>query len=302
MKLATFEHAGSIEFGIVDGDEIRVVSREPSCPRTLRKLLAAGPAGMQIVQDAAKRVSRLSLSSVRLLPPIPDPRKFMCVGGNYQSHLEEAARHGISRGTGQVWFNKQVSCVAGPYDVVHRPRISERFDYEGELGIIIGRRCRNVPRKQAHLVIAGYVACNDLSVRDWQIRAPTGTLGKSFDTHGPFGPWLVTADEIPDPGALALRTLVNGEVRQSANTREMLHDIGALLEELTTAVTLEPGDVLATGTPAGVGGLMRPPRFLVAGDVVRVEIECIGHIENHVIEEPEPLGPLMPSVAPLVAC
>jgi 2-keto-4-pentenoate hydratase/2-oxohepta-3-ene-1,7-dioic acid hydratase in catechol pathway len=301
MRLVTFEYAGVVEYGTIDGEEIRVVSREPGCPRTLRSLLAGGRSAMQWVEEGRRRAAVIPLSTVRLLPPIPDPRKFLCVGGNYQSHLDEAARRGISRGTGQVWFNKQVSCVAGPYDVVHRPRISVKFDYEGELGVVIGQRCRNVPRTEAAAVVAGYVVCNDLSVRDWQMRAPTGTLGKSFDTHGPFGPWLVTAEEIPDPQALTLRTSVNGQVRQSASTREMIHDVGALIEELTTAVTLEPGDILATGTPAGVGGLMTPPQFLVAGDRVRVEIDGIGYIENLVIEEPPPLGPLMPSVAPIVS-
>lgn len=135
-------------------------------------------------------------------------------------------------------------------------------------------------------MVAGYVVINDMSVRDWQLRAPTHTLGKSFDTHGPFGPWLVTRDEIPDPHALRLRTWVNGELRQDGNTAGMIHRIEAMLVELSTAFTLEPGDVLSTGSPAGVGGLMDPPRYLVPGDVVRVEIEGIGHIENRVVQEP----------------
>ncbi|KAF1066017.1 fumarylacetoacetate hydrolase family protein [Variovorax sp.] len=185
-----------------------------------------------------------------------------------------------------MWFNKQVSCVAGPFDEVHRPRVSAQFDYEGELGVVIGRRCRHVRAEEAMAMVAGYVVINDMSVRDWQLRAPTHTLGKSFDTHGPFGPWLVTRDEIPDPHALRLRTWVNGELRQDGNTAQMIHRIEAMLVELTTAFTLEPGDVLSTGSPAGVGGLMDPPRYLVPGDVVRVEIEGIGHIENRVVEEP----------------
>jgi len=187
-----------------------------------------------------------------------------------------------------VWFNKQVSCVAGPYDPVHKPWVSDQFDYEGELGVVIGKRCRHVRAEEAGEVVAGYVVVNDLSVRDWQMRAPTHTLGKSFDTHGPFGPWLVTPDEIPDPHALRIRTWVNGELRQDSNTSLMIHRIEAMVAELSTAFTLEPGDILSTGSPAGVGGLMDPPRYLNPGDLVRVEIESIGAIENRVIPEPRP--------------
>ena len=159
------------------------------------------------------------------------------------------------------------------------------MDYEGELGVVIGRRCRHVAAADAMAVVAGYVVVNDLSVRDWQLRSPTHTLGKSFDTHGPFGPWLVTRDEVPDPHALRLRTWVNGELRQDGHTSEMIHRIEDMVAELSTAFTLEPGDVLTTGSPAGVGALMDPPRYLAPGDRVRVEIEGLGHIENPVIEE-----------------
>ena len=185
-----------------------------------------------------------------------------------------------------VFFNKQSTCVTGPYHPIHLPRVSPLLDYEGELAFVIGRRCRHVPWKRAHEVIAGYLVVNDVSVRDWQLRTPTMTMGKSFDTHGPMGPWLVTPDEIGDPHALELRTWVNGELRQHSNTRELIFDCFAQVEHLSTAFTLEPGDVVTTGTPSGVGGVMSPPRFLAAGDVVRVEIERIGHIENRVIAEP----------------
>jgi 2-keto-4-pentenoate hydratase/2-oxohepta-3-ene-1,7-dioic acid hydratase in catechol pathway len=164
--------------------------------------------------------------------------------------------------------------------------VSPLLDYEGELGFVIGRRCRHVPRDRAHEVIAGYLVVDDVTVRDWQLRVPTWTLGKSFDTHGPIGPWIVTPDEIGDPHALDLRTWVNGELRQHSNTKQLIFDCFAQVEHLSTAFTLEPGDIISTGTPSGVGGAMQPPRFLVAGDVVRVEIERIGHIENRVIAEP----------------
>jgi 2-keto-4-pentenoate hydratase/2-oxohepta-3-ene-1,7-dioic acid hydratase in catechol pathway len=163
-------------------------------------------------------------------------------------------------------------------------------DYEGELGFVIGTRCRHVPADRAREVIAGYTIVNDVSVRDWQLRTPTMTMGKSFDTHGPTGPSLVTADEIGDPHGLELRTWVNGELRQEARTDELLFDCWEMVEHLTTAFTLEPGDVIATGTPAGVGAGMSPPAWLVPGDVVRIDIEGIGVLENPVIAEPDDLA------------
>lgn len=152
---------------------------------------------------------------------------------------------------------------------------------------MIGRRARHVSRDDAAEVIAGYVVVDDVSVRDWQLRTPTWTMGKSFDTHGPIGPWIVTTDEIPDPHRLELRTFVNGELRQSSNTKQLIFDCFDLVEHLSTVFTLEPGDVVATGTPGGVGIAAKPPRLLVAGDRVRVEIEGIGALENEVIDEPD---------------
>ncbi len=151
---------------------------------------------------------------------------------------------------------------------------------------MIGRRCRHVSREDAADVIAGYLVVNDVTVRDWQLRTPTWTMGKSFDTHGPIGPWIVTADELPDPHQLRLRTWVNGELRQESNTKELIFDCFTLVEHLSTAFTLEPGDIVATGTPGGVGIAMKPPQLLKAGDVVRIEIEGIGEIENPIIDEP----------------
>jgi 2-keto-4-pentenoate hydratase/2-oxohepta-3-ene-1,7-dioic acid hydratase in catechol pathway len=177
--------------------------------------------------------------------------------------------------------------VTGPYDPVHLPRVSSALDYEGELAFVIGKRCRHVPRARAHEVIAGFCVHDDVSVRDWQLRVPTWTMGKSFDTHGPLGPWLTTSDEVGDPHALSIRTLVNGEVRQSSNTKELIFDCYTLVEHITTAFTLEVGDVIATGTPGGVGIGMKPPRMLVAGDVVRIEIQNLGFIQNEVVPEPE---------------
>ena len=170
---------------------------------------------------------------------------------------------------------------------MHVPRASHVLDYEGELGFVIGRRCRHVSRDDARDVIAGYLIVNDVTVRDWQLRVPTWTIGKSFDTHGPIGPWIVTADELPDPHQLDLRTWVNGELRQESNTKQLIFDCFALVEHLSTAFTLEPGDIVATGTPSGVGIALRPPKLLKHGDVVRIEIEGLGRLENPVIDEPE---------------
>ena len=184
-------------------------------------------------------------------------------------------------------FNKQSTSVTGPYDPVHLPRASGALDYEGELGLVIGRRCRHVPRERAAEVVAGYLIVNDVSVRDWQFHTPTLTMGKSFDTHCPLGPWIVTADEVGDPHALGLRTWVNGELRQESNTKELIFDSFAIIQYLSTAFTLEPGDVISTGTPGGVGISRKPPQLLIAGDVIRIELEHIGQIENPVIPEPE---------------
>jgi 2-keto-4-pentenoate hydratase/2-oxohepta-3-ene-1,7-dioic acid hydratase in catechol pathway len=159
-------------------------------------------------------------------------------------------------------------------------------DYEGELAFVIGRRCRHVPADRAPEVIAGYTIVDDVSVRDWQLRSPTMTMGKSFDTHGPMGPWMVTADEVGDPHGLHLRTWVNGELRQEATTDQLMYNCWEMVEHLSTVFTLEPGDVISTGTPSGVGIAMRPPRLLKSGDTVRIQIEGIGTLENPVIDEP----------------
>jgi 2-keto-4-pentenoate hydratase/2-oxohepta-3-ene-1,7-dioic acid hydratase in catechol pathway len=202
---------------------------------------------------------------------------------NYRKHAEEAAAAGIPIPTSQLWFNKQVSCVNGPYAPIDLPKVSDKLDFEAELGVVIGSGGRHISEENALQHVAGYLVCNDVSVRDWQQRSPTFTLGKSFDTHGPIGPWITLTDEIPDPHALMMRLTVNGEPRQESSTGEMIYDIKQQIAYLSTVMTLEPGDILATGTPSGVG--VAVGRFLKAGDVVRVEIEGLGHIENTVVME-----------------
>jgi 2-keto-4-pentenoate hydratase/2-oxohepta-3-ene-1,7-dioic acid hydratase in catechol pathway len=231
------------------------------------------------------RSERHALADVRLLAPVL-PRKFLAIGLNYADHIAES---GMEAPEFPVFFNKQVTCVVGPGDEVHLPRVSSLLDYEGELAVVIGARCRHVPEERAHEVIAGYTVANDVSVRDWQLRTPTMTLGKSFDTHGPLGPWLVTPDELGDPHDLAIRTYVNEELRQDGSTREMIFDCFQQVAHLSTAFTLEPGDVIATGTPAGIGAVRQPfpEGLLKIGDVVRVQIDGIGELRNTIVAEPE---------------
>ena len=283
MKIARFAHHGDAGIGIVEADQIADLRALPGASEGIPALLAGGAERRAALQDAARRAPRLALGDVTLLAPIPRPPKFLAIGLNYMDHIKET---GIEAPAFPVFFNKQTTCVIGPGEAIHRPRVSTLLDYEGELGIVIGRRCRHVPLARALDVVAGYVVVNDVTVRDWQLRSPTMTMGKSFDTHGPIGPWLVTADEIPDPQALGIRTWVNGALLQDGSTRDMVYSCAQQIEHLSTAFTLEPGDIISTGTPAGVGIVRKPPVLLKAGDVVRVEIERVGALENPVIEEP----------------
>lgn len=288
MKLVTFHCRGRRSIGNVVGQQvIDLPASDSSLPSTMLELLQGGPALLERAKAVSlDRAVTYPLSDVKLDAPVPNPSKFLAIGMNYRKHVEEAIAAGIKVPDSQVWFNKQVSCVNGPYDPVHMPKVSDRLDYEAELGVVIGRRCRHVSEADAPSVIAGFVICNDVSVRDWQMRSPTMTLGKSFNTHGPFDPWLVTPDEIQDPHDLSLRMYVNGELRQEANTGEMIYNIWKQIAYLSTVMTLEPGDVLATGTPSGVGLAHNPPKMLKVGDVTRVEIDGIGHIQNTVVPEP----------------
>ena len=283
MRIARFAHRGDVGIGVVEEDQIADLRALPGATDGIPALLAGGAERHSALQDATRRAPRLALADVTLLAPIPRPPKFLAIGLNYLDHIRETNTEPPAF---PVFFNKQTTCVIGPGEPIHRPRVSTLLDYEGELGIVIGRRCRHVPRARALEVIAGYLVVNDVTVRDWQLRSPTMTIGKSFDTHGPIGPWLVTADEIPDPQALGIRTWVNGVLLQDGSTKDMVYDCAQQIEHLSTAFTLEPGDIISTGTPAGVGIVRQPPVLLKAGDVVRVEVERVGVLENPVIEEP----------------
>ncbi len=286
MKLVTFSRRSHVSIGKVVGADVVDLGAVAGMRRTMRAFLEAGPALL-------KRAAALGpddaptypLSDLRLEAPV-EPSKYLAIGLNYKDHVAEARQIGFQVPDSQVWFNKQVSCINAPYGDVHKPGFSDMVDYEAELGVVIGRRCHRIGADEARRVVAGYLVCNDVSVRDWQRRSPTMQLGKSFNTHGPIGPWIVTADEIADPHALEIRMAINGELRQRASTGQMIHDIWQQIAYLSTVMTLEPGDVIATGTPSGVGAAMDPPQWLKVGDVMRVDIEGIGHIENRVVAEP----------------
>ena len=281
MKLARFTHNGTTRIGKVVGDSIIDLSDVTGVGSSMRALLGELP--MQQAALEAVLGPRVSLADVTLEAPVNDPQKYLAIGMNYELHAQEAEAAGIKRPTSQLWFNKQVSCINGPYAPIDLPKISDKLDYEAELGVVIGKRCRHVGYYEARSVIAGYLVTNDVSVRDWQQKSPTFTLGKSWDTHGPIGPWLTTDDEVADPHALEMWLTVNGVEKQRTSTRDMIYNIYDQIAYLSTVMTLEPGDILATGTPSGVG--IASGSFLKAGDVVRVEVAGLGHIENTVVAE-----------------
>ncbi|MDD9817718.1 MAG: fumarylacetoacetate hydrolase family protein [Gammaproteobacteria bacterium] len=283
MKIATFTDGKCSRLGLIEDGEVIDTLHAADAPRNMQSFLEGGAAARETLQRLRRRAPRLPLAKVRLQAPIARPPKFLGAALNYSDHIRET---GLPRNPYPSFFTKQPTCVIGPGDAIHRPRVSEKLDYEGELGLVIGRRCRHVPRERAAEAIGGFLAVNDVTVRDWQARSPTWTLGKSFDTHGPLGPWLVTPEELGDPQNLGIETRVNGELRQSFRTSEMIFDCCRMVEYLSIVMTLEPGDIIATGTGAGVGVRMTPRGYLRPGDTVCIRIEGIGELQNPVIEEP----------------
>lgn len=283
MKLVRFDSGSGTRAGVVVGDA--VVDLEPLGFLDLLSVVRGGVGALSRITDFAASAPSVPLSSVRLRAPIERPGKYLAIGMNYRKHVEEGAKLGIAEPKKQLWFNKQTTSITGPFDGIVKPEVSDQIDYEVELGVVIGPAAKHVSAADAAHHIFGYFVANDVSTRDWQFHSQTMTMGKSFDSHGPIGPWIVTADEIADPHDLPIRCFVNGEERQSSNTGMMLHNIYEQIEYLSTAFTLEPGDLIATGTPEGVGIAKDPPVFLQVGDIVRCEIDGVGAIENPVVAE-----------------
>jgi ureidoglycolate lyase len=281
MKIARFSAAGATSLGIVEGQFLTVLTgRVNGLSSDMLELISHWDELEPLVR-ALPRTADLRVGEVKLLSPVSRPGKVLGIGLNYDDHVAES---GLKMPEFQTWFAKAVTSITGPYDSIQMPKASSSLDYEGELVFIVGKGGKHVSKSAADATIFGYCVGDDVSVRDWQFRSGQFTLGKSFDTHAPIGPWIVTADSI-DARNLAIRTFVNGEKRQESNTQHLIFDCAAQVAHLTEAMTLEPGDVIFTGTPGGVGIAMKPPKFLAVGDRVRIEIDGIGSIENEVAPE-----------------
>jgi 2-keto-4-pentenoate hydratase/2-oxohepta-3-ene-1,7-dioic acid hydratase in catechol pathway len=281
MKLATFSRrSGPPCPGVVIGSSIVDISL---IVPDIISLIGADEAALAAVARVASAGVSIPLEEVRLLAPVPRPPEFIGIGLNYRDH---AAEVGMELPAVPTVFNKEVSCIAGPYDDIQHPGFSDCLDYEAELGIVVGRAGRHLSVAAARAAIFGYVIVNDLSVRDVQFSSPTHVLGKSFDTHGPFGPWIVTSDEIGDPQSLAIEARVGEQVVQRGTTADMIMGCVDTVSFLSRFMTLLPGTLITTGTPAGVGMSCKPPRFLKVGEQVTVSIEKIGQISNRVVAAP----------------
>ena len=286
MRLISFTESSNTRIGLLQGDHIIDLSQvAPSLPSDMLSFLEAGDGAMLQAAKYTSASGHYSALDVVIEAPLARPPKILAIGLNYRAHAEES---NMDIPKHPMVFTKQATSANGPYAPIHSPPETQMLDYEGELGVVIGKRCRRVSKQDANRVIAGFCVLNDVSVREWQFLAtpPQFTMGKSWDTHNPFGPAIVTPDEV-DPHNLMLRTFVNGDLRQKTSTSDLIFNCYDIIEFLTTAFTLEPGDVIATGTPSGVGISMQPQGTLKLGDVVKVEIDSLGFIENEVIAEPD---------------
>jgi 2-keto-4-pentenoate hydratase/2-oxohepta-3-ene-1,7-dioic acid hydratase in catechol pathway len=281
MKLASFSNKGVISWGIVEGGEvIDVGAKLRSSYANLREVIAAN--GFAAAAAAAAHAERLKLDSLKLLPVIPDPAKILCVGLNYETHLRETGRPVSEHPT---LFTRYADSLLGHGDNIVRPHVSTMLDYEGELAVIIGKGGRYIRRENAMQHVAGYACHNDATIRDWQRHTSQFTPGKTFPGTGPLGPYLVTKDEVTDLDSVTLETRLNGVVVQSATIGQMIFPIPQLIEYISTFTPLAPGDVIATGTPGGVGFKREPPLFMKAGDRIEVEISGVGLLINGVANE-----------------
>ncbi|NWB97019.1 fumarylacetoacetate hydrolase family protein [Pseudomonas gingeri] len=278
MKLATFTRGNGSELGAVVADEIFPLKEMPGAPDTMIALISQWDDWVAPIHAFITSTNTsIATNAVTLLAPIARPGKILAIGLNYADHVAESG-HELPKE--QVWFCKHTTSVNGPFAPVEVPAVSDKIDYEVELVAVIGKKGRHISVENAPDHVFGYCVGNDISTRDWQIATPQWMLGKSFDTHGPFGPVITTADEICDPHRLRITCALNGEIRQDSNTKNLIFSVWDQIAHLSKAMTLEPGDLIFTGTPGGIGALAKPPRFLRAGDIVRCEIEELGAIEN----------------------
>lgn len=302
MRLVTYRASRAWRTGVLVDDVIvdarQVLGRESSSAAGLctRQILASSPARLRADAAAAEQAARTGsgvvaeIADVELGPPVPDPEKIFCLGLNYRDHSEETALPVESVPT---IFTKFRNALVGSRSSIVLPATSNQVDFEGELAVVIGRRGKHIPRHRALTHVGGYMPFNDVSARDLQMVTSQWTAGKVADTFGPCGPALVLCDEVADPHALRIETRVNGETLQSASTADMIFGIADTVSYLSRLVTLEVGDIISTGTPAGVGYTREPPIFLAAGDVVEVEIEGLGVLQNPVVAADEPSAALV---------
>ncbi|AWT55406.1 fumarylacetoacetate hydrolase family protein [Mycolicibacterium smegmatis] len=288
MKLATYRRSGGApEIGVVDGDKLVPLTAEDGFPPTMVEFVALGAEGLRRAAKVAATAPRIAADTVRLLAPIRPHNNVMCVGKNYHDHAEEFAGSGFDASQKQVVpdipviFTKALSSIVGPGDEV---RVSDdpthTSDYEGELAVVIGEGGHRIAAADAFAHVYGYTIVNDVTIRDLQKRHVQFFIGKSAATYGPMGPVLVTADEVGDVNTLRVQTRINGELRQDAPLADLIFDIPTVIEAISAAVLLQPGDVIATGTPAGVGIGFTPPRFLSPGDLMEVTVDGIGTLSN----------------------
>jgi 2-keto-4-pentenoate hydratase/2-oxohepta-3-ene-1,7-dioic acid hydratase in catechol pathway len=277
--------AGSRACGVVGADYIDVNAADPEMPASVRGLLNLGPDGQRKAWNSLAQGSvRHDPAKVRLLAPVPDPRKIICIGLNYRDH---AAESGVAAPEEPILFSKYSTSLIGDGEMIILPSVSQQVDYEAELVVVVGRGGRHIPRARAFEYVGGYAVGHDVSARDWQLNKPgkQWMAGKTFDTFAPVGPVLVTADEVPDPHKLGIRLRLNGQTMQESNTSQLIFGVDELIAYLSQVFTLEPGDLIFTGTPPGVGMARKPPVWLKPGDSVEVEIDQLGTLRNSVAAE-----------------
>jgi 2-keto-4-pentenoate hydratase/2-oxohepta-3-ene-1,7-dioic acid hydratase in catechol pathway len=286
MRLATIQTWAGPRAAVQRGDSfVDVHATDPHVPPSVRQILEGGPELLRAVEEVAQRPQAIQVEAakVRFHAPVPDPRKIVCIGLNYKDH---AAESGAPIPREPILFSKYPTALVGHGEAIVLPPVSQEVDYEAELVIVVGRHGKNLAAATATEHVAGYTVGHDVSARDWQLKkdGKQWMVGKTFDTFAPCGPVLVTADEVPDPHNLGIRLRLNGQTMQDSTTKQLIFGVGQILAYLSQVFTLEPGDLIYTGTPPGVGFARKPPVFLKGGDVVEVEIDGLGVLRNPVVE------------------